>query len=151
MRRIKITAGIIWALVCLVLIIILFPGLSGFSKSVSTLPFMKINPRYTGGEVAYQTISKNCTLVVRKPVFTGLFRERNDGFVQVDWRGKIPDEIKDTVDYGSDGKADFRIMINSKNLKTILEPLNDKVKDLNISTATSYGWCVRVNLMKKLK
>ena len=48
------------------MIIILFPGLNGFSVSVSKLPFMKLNPRYTGGEIAFQIIEESCTLDVRK-------------------------------------------------------------------------------------
>ena len=50
---------------------------------------MKINPNYTGGEVAKQLISEDCTLDIRKPVFDGLFKESKNGFVQIDWRGNI--------------------------------------------------------------
>lgn len=89
------------------MIIILFPGLNGFSVSVSKLPFMKLNPRYTGGEVAFQIIEESCTLDVRKPFFNGLLKERNSGFVQLEWRGKIPEMIKDSIDYNCDGRKDF--------------------------------------------
>jgi hypothetical protein len=60
MKKIKITAGIIWALAGLILILILFPGLTGFSKSLAQLPFMKINPNYSGGEVAFRDIQPAC-------------------------------------------------------------------------------------------
>jgi hypothetical protein len=148
MKKIKIIMGITWAFICLIVIIILFPGLNNFSGAVARLPFMKINPRYSGGDIAEQLVSENCTLVIRKPVFAGLFRERKTGFLQVDWRGNIPDKIADTIDYNLDKIPDFIILIDRKYSKTDINPLNDKVKDISISTPTSYGWAVRVNLVK---
>lgn len=148
MKKVKIIAGIGWAVLCLILIIILFPGLNRFSISVSKLPFMKINPRYTGGEVASQIIEGSCTLDVRKPVFNGFLKERNSGFVQLDWRGSIAGIINDSIDYDGDGKKDFCILVNRKESKTMLEPFNKKVGGVAISTPTSYGWAVRVALRK---
>ena len=148
MKKVKIIAGISWAFFCLILIIILFPGLNSFSFSVSKLPFMKLNPRYTGGEIADQVLSKSCTLNIRKPVFNGFLKERNLGFVQLDWHGTIPDIIKDSIDYNHDGIKDFCVLIDRKNSKTVLDPINRKIKGVLISTQTSYGWAVRIGLIK---
>ena len=148
MKKVKIIAGISWAFFCLILIIILFPGLNSFSFSVSKLPFMKLNPRYTGGEIADQVLSKSCTLDIRKPVFNGFLKERNLGFVQLDWHGTIPDIIKDSIDYNHDGIKDFCVLIDRKNSKTVLDPINRKIKGVLISTQTSYGWAVRIGLIK---
>lgn len=149
MKKAKIIAGICWAFAGLILIIILFPGLNSFSVSVSKLPFMKLNPRYTGGEVTNQIIAENCTLDIRKPVFNGFLKERNSGFVQLDWHGKVPEMINDSIDYDHDGYKDFCIFIDRKNSKTVLNSLNRKVKGVAISTPTSYGWAVRVGLSKE--
>jgi hypothetical protein len=146
MKKVKIIAGISWAFLGLILIFILFPGLNSFSLSVSKLPFMKLNPIYTGGEIARQMITSSCTLDVRVPVFNGFMKEKSSGFVQMDWHGTIPETIKDSVDFDNDGKIDFNILINRKDLKTTIEPFNDKVKKVLISTPTSYGWAVRVGL-----
>lgn len=148
MKKIKIIAGIAWAFICLILIIVLFPGLNSFSSSLAKLPFMKINPNYTGGEVAQSLVMDNCTIDIRRPVFDGLFGERQKGFVQIDWRGEIPAEIIDTIDFDFDNNKDFAISINSKSSETILLPFNNKIRDVGISTPTSYGWAVRVNLKK---
>jgi hypothetical protein len=148
MKKIKIIAGITWAFAALILIIVLFPGLNSFSSSVARLSFMKINPNYTGGEVAGRVVSEGCTLVVRKPVFDGLIGERKNGFVQIDWRGTLPDKINDTVDYNLDGIPDFAIYINRKEFITDLHPVNPSVKNIETSTPTSYGWAVRVGLKK---
>lgn len=148
MKKIKIITGIAWAFICLILIIVLFPGLNSFSSSLARLPFMKINPNYTGGEVAQSLVMDNCTIDIRRPVFDGLFGERQKGFVQIDWRGEIPAEIIDTIDFDFDNNKDFVISINSKSSETILLPSNNKIRDVGISTPTSYGWAVRVNLEK---
>jgi hypothetical protein len=148
MKKIKIITGIAWAFICLILIIVLFPGLNSFSSSLAKLPFMKINPNYTGGEVAQSLVMDNCTIDIRRPVFDGLFGERQKGFVQIDWRGEMPEEIIDTIDFDFDNNKDFAISINSKSSETILLPFNNKIRDIEISTPTSYGWSVRVNLEK---
>ena len=148
MKKFKMIAGITWAFICLIIIIILFPGLNSFSSSAAKLPFMKINPNYTGGEIAQRFITASCTLDIRKPVFDGLLKERKIGFVQVDWRGNIPDEIFDTIDYDLDMIPDFSILIDRNQSKTTLNPINGKVREISISTPTSYGWLVRVELIK---
>jgi hypothetical protein len=148
MKKIKIIAGITWAMAGLVLIIILFPGLNGFSSSAARLPFMRINPNYTGGDAAGQFISEGCTVVVRKPVFDWLIGEKKNGFVQVDWRGNIAEIINDSIDYNLDGIPDFNVQVDRKNLDTRLVSFNPLVKNIEVSTQTSYGWAVRVGLKK---
>jgi hypothetical protein len=90
-----------------------------------------------------------CTLDIRKPVFDGLLKQRKHGFIQLDWRGVLPDEIQDTIDYDLDSVPDFYIRINTKDQTTNLNPFNACIEDVNISTQTSYGWAARVNLRRK--
>jgi hypothetical protein len=149
MKKVKIIAGISWAFFGLILILVLFPGLNSFSVSVSKLPFMKINPRFTGGEVVSHMVAESCTLNIRKPVFNGLFKERNSGFIQLDWRGNLPWKINDTIDYNNDGNIDFCILVDTKKSETSIVPLNKIVKNVILSTPTSYGWSVRVGLLKE--
>ena len=148
MKKVKIIAGITWAFLCLILVLVLFPGLNSFSGSVSKLPFMKLNPRYSGGEVAKQIVTESCTLDIRKPVFNGLFRERDRGFVQLDWRGTLPETINDTIDYNNDGIKDFSVIVKPKDQKTDIKPFNNRVRELITSTPTSYGWALRVEIIK---
>lgn len=149
MKKLKIIAGLAWAFAGLILILILFPGLSSFAGSASRLPFMKINPNLTGGNVARQMISEGCTLDIRKPVFNGLIGERKNGFVQIDWRGNVPETINDTIDYNNDGYSDFSVIINRKESKTELASFSPLVKKIGVSTQTSYGWAIRVELKKE--
>lgn len=148
MKNIKIIAGIAWAVAGLLIIILLFPGLETMSGKLANLPFMKINPNFSGGEVERQLVSPVCTLDIRRPVFDGLFSEKKEGFVQLDWRGKLPGEIEDSIDYNFDSIPDFYIKIDTKQSTTFLKAVNPAVRDINISAATSYGWAVRVNLIR---
>ena len=148
MKKIKIIAGITWAFAGLILIILLFPKLTDLSKSFAQLPFMKINPNYSGGDIVFSDSVAGYKLDIRKPVFDGLLRERNHGFVQLDWRGDIPEIISDTIDYDRDGSNDFLISINTRTPGTEITPIDNKVEGINVSTATSYGWAVRVNISK---
>lgn len=88
-------------------------------------------------------------LFIRKPVFDGLIGERKNGFVQVDWRGNIPEIIIDTLDFNFDGVPDFSVSINRKEIKTEFASLNPYVKKLGISTQTSYGWAIRAELERE--
>jgi hypothetical protein len=151
MKKIKLISGIAWAIICLVVIVILFPGLNNFSASAAKLPFMKINPNYTGGDVAKEIVSQGCTLQIRKPVFDGLIGERNHGFVQIDWKGNVPEKINDTIDFNFDGIPDFTVFIDRKKPETILNPFNTEVGKIGTSTRTSYGWAVRVELRKSVQ
>jgi hypothetical protein len=148
MKKLKIIAGTTWAILCLLLVLILFPGMGSLAGSLAKLPFMKINPNFSGGEVAKHIPHENYETVLRKPVFDGLTGERKRGYVQVDWAGSIPSEIRDTIDYNSDGSPDFFISIDTTLQSTVLTALNGKVGKIRISTPTSKGWSVRVNLVK---
>jgi len=148
MKKARIVMGIFWASAGLIMIVVLFPGLPGFSKGLATLPFMKINPRYSGGTVAFREIMPSCTLVVHKPVFNGLWKERKNGFVQVDWRGNIPEIISDTIDYDMDSSPDFVVRINTGESRSELVSLAGTVETINVSSRVSYGWALRVNLKK---
>jgi hypothetical protein len=148
MKKVKIVAGIIWAILCLIAMIAFFPGFNSLAGSLAKLPFMKINPNMSGGEIAHENIHAGCTLVTHRPVFDGLIKDRKNGFVQVDWRGEVKEEINDTIDYDLNGTPDFSIRINTATADTRLDPLSQDVTGLDVSTPTSYGWVARVRLKK---
>ncbi len=142
------TAGIIWALLCLVVMIIFFPGMAGFSKSLSKLSFMKINPRFNGGEIAFIETHPACTLMIHRPVFDGFFGDRTKGFVQIDWKGQLPAVISDTIDYDKNGTPDFFVNLDVKSNIAEITSINENVVNLDISTPASFGWILRVNLKR---
>jgi hypothetical protein len=148
MKKLKLISGVLWAVLCLVIVLVLFPGLNAISGSFARLPFMKINPNYTGGEIARHIIEADYSIDIRKPVFDGLAGERRKGFVQVDWRGEIPEILSDTIDYDLDDKPDFSISILKSLAKTEIRPISGRVGKVLVSTPASYGWVVRVEVIK---
>ncbi len=148
MKKIKLVSGLIWAFLCLILVLALFPEMNALSGSFARLPFMKINPNYTGGEVVNHIELKNYSINVRKPVFDGLIGERRKGFVQIDWHGSIPDVLDDTIDYDQDKRPDFRIHLSKAKTVTEIETFNSKAGRVITSTPASFGWVVRVEVKK---
>lgn len=148
MKTIKIVAGITWAFLCLIIVIVMFPALNPLAGATARLPFMKINPRYSGGEVVQKQQKGNYSIDIRRPVFDGLLRDKKTGFVQVDWKGELPEQIVDTIDYDGDQANDFIIQVDTLTSQSMITPINQKVKGIEVSTSTSYGWAVRVILMK---
>jgi len=148
MKTLKIIAGLTWAFACLIFIIMLFPSLNPLANKVSMYPFMKINPNYSGGEIVRELNKENYTISIHRTVFDGLVCERKNGFVQIDWRGKLPRVINDTIDFDNDNSKDFIVGIDTTNAKSKITALNSKVRDIEISTKTSFGWAIRVGLVK---
>jgi len=146
MKTLKIIAGLAWAFLCIILIIVLFPALNPLANNVSKYPFMKINPRYSGGEIVREINKDDYTISIHRTVFDGLISNRKNGFIQIDWRGKLPRVINDTIDFDNDNSKDFIVDIDTTNAKSSITALNPKVRDIEISTKTSFGWAIRVGL-----
>lgn len=148
MKTIKIIAGLAWAFLCIILIIVLFPALNPLANNVSGYPFMKINPRYSGGEIVREINKEDYTISIHRTVFDGLISNRKNGFVQIDWRGKLPQHINDSIDFNNDNQKDFVVGIDTTNAKSNITALNPNVREIEISTKTSFGWSIRVGLVK---
>lgn len=148
---IKLRIGYIWAIICVLLIPITFMGNMYFSKQMVKLPFMKVNPVFTGGDIN-KTIEENGLIItIYKPVFEALIGESNNGFVQIKFSSndKLPEKIDMKIDYNNDGRDDFRLIINTHTGATGIEAFNEHVKDIKVSSRVKTDWIVRVNLKKK--
>jgi hypothetical protein len=151
MKKLLTVLGFIWAVLCLIIVLAMFPGLNNCSRQLAKLPFMKINPTFSGGDTASTVFYDNYTLNIHKPVFAALIGESSKGFVQLDWNWKdsIPVVIADSIDYDQDLTPDFIIGIDPSTEKLQLESLNEVVKGIQGSARTRNGWIVRVELEKK--
>lgn len=92
-----------------------------------------INPRLSGGKVI-NTISHNeYNTLIHKIVFDGLFSERKEVFVQIDWTplNSLPENIEEEIDYDGDGKNDFKIVLDTKNCSGKIEAYNSNVVSLD--------------------
>ena len=142
--------GYIWAIICLLLIPASFMGNMYFSKQLAKLPFMKVNPVFTGGVISKTIEDNSLTVSVYKPVFEALIGESSNGFVQVRFsdKDKLPLIIDRKIDYNNDGKEDFRLIINTQTGDTKIESLNNHVDGIKVSSRVKTDWIVRVNLHK---
>ena len=126
----KLKIGYIWAIICVLLIPITFMGNMYFSKQLVKLPFMRVNPVFTGGEINRVIEDNDLTISIYKPVFEALIGESSRGFVQVKFstKDKLPETIDRIIDYNNDGVNDFRLIVNTKTGATGIEPLNSHVE-----------------------
>jgi hypothetical protein len=149
MKKIRIISVYTWAIICMILIPATFMGNAGFSALVAKLPFMKINPVYSGGSIDRSYEKQNLKITVNKPVFESIFGKSKDGFVQIRFspQNSLPSIINDTIDFNHDGSTDFRLIIDTKSGKTFLKALNSNVLGLNVSSKVKNDWIVRVNVL----
>jgi hypothetical protein len=153
MKKLIAILGFIWAAICLLLVLIMFPGLNNFSQQLAKLPFMKINPKFSGGDVATTIEYNTYTMNIHKPVFASLIGESSKGFVQLDWNwtDSIPVRVTDTIDYNMDNKMDFIIGIDPSTEDIQIVSLQNAVREIKASSRTENGWLVRVGLINEGK
>jgi hypothetical protein len=153
MKKLPAILGFFWAVLCLIIVLVMFPGLDSCSRQLAKLPFMKINPTFSGGDTAATVCYENYVLDIHEPVFAALIGESSRGFVQLDWTWKdsIPVVISDTIDYNMDLAPDFIIGIDPSAEKLQIKSLNEIVKGIEASARTENGWIVRVELDRARK
>ena len=147
MKRFLSIPSYIWAIICMVLIPITFIGNDFFANKIANLPFMKVNPIYTGGDSARCFKQDSMTFTINKPVFESLFGTSNKGFVQVKIAGALPELIQSNIDYNNDSVIDFSLNINTLTGDTKVKALSKQVSKLTISSKVKNYWIVRVEIL----
>lgn len=137
-----------WAFFCVLLIPITFVGNYQFASLLAKMPFMKVNPVFTGGEIDRTIEKDSLKIIINKPVFEALIGKSSKGFVQIKFSGnnQLPNIIKQEIDFNNDGSSDFILNINTISNITKLEPLSKNIKGLIISSKVKKDWIVRVRI-----
>jgi hypothetical protein len=150
MKKIRIIPAYIWAAACFILIPVTFIKNDVLAEKLARLPFMKIHPKYSGGEERIAYINNGLHISVFEPVYSGIKGKGSDGFVQVKFAGtnKIPGTINETIDYDLNGDPDFKVSINTADGITSLEKLNIHVQSIQVSSKVKEYWLVRVNVVR---
>jgi hypothetical protein len=99
MLRLKAILGYAWAAAALILAMATFIGSDAFSRAIAGTG-IKINPRFSGGEVDTTIIRNGYRVSVHKPVFEALVGRSRSGFIQVDWK---PDSVAAWFIVANDG------------------------------------------------
>jgi hypothetical protein len=149
MKKIWIFPAYLWASLCIILIPVTFIGNNGLARQLAKLPFMKVNPIYSGGETDRSYNHDSLTITINKPVFEALIGESAMGFVQVRFSAadKLPDNIAEEIDYDNDGKPDFSVSIDTNTGNTGFESLNKDVLSLLVSSKVYDEWIIRIKLI----
>lgn len=149
MIKLKALLGYIIAVLALFVVLATFIGNDFFAKKFVTMTSLKVSPIYTGGEVSKILSLDGYQVKIHKPVFQGLFSDRSDGFVEIDYEGKnIPPIISQNIDFDNDGKDDFYIKYNVKNNKSEFKSLNKNVIALAGIYKVKDSYAVKVTLKK---
>ena len=153
MKKILVILGFTWAVICLLIILIMFPGLDSYSRQMAKLSFMKVNPTLSGGDTARSVVYEDYTLHIHNPVFDALIGESSSGFIQLDWvwNDSIPVPVKDSIDFNMDDHIDFIISIDPQSNQVHLDPLQPHVRDIIAEARLENGWIVRVGLINEKK
>jgi hypothetical protein len=153
MKKLLTIPAYLWAIACLLLIPVTFIGNDSLANKLSKLPFMKVNPLYSGGELSDSIKEQNLDTYIYKPVFEAFIGESREGFVQIRFSPaeKLPDQITKSIDFDNDGTTDFEVNINTRNGETILNPSNPFITKLIISSKVKKDWIVRVGLKNQSK
>jgi hypothetical protein len=149
MKKLFLFPAYTWAFICVFLMPITFIGNDYFAHKIIRLPFMKINPVYSGGDTVRSYKQDSIIITINKPVFESLIGKSPRGFVQVKFSGvkHLPAFICSTIDYDNDGKPDFSLNINTLNNDTKLKVFSKYVLELGVSSQVKDYWIVRIKVL----
>ena len=109
---------------------------------------LKLSANWSGGEVARTIDHGTYRTEIHRPVFDALIGERGEGFVQVAWRPPeaLPALITEDIDADADGRADFRVELDTAARQATLTRYSPGVLDLEGVFRLSETLAIRVNL-----
>jgi hypothetical protein len=150
MRKILSIPAYLWAVACFILIPVTFIKNDTFAAKLAKLPFMKVHPVYSGGDLNQQYDRDGLHIAVNKPVNATASGRGKKEMVQVTFSadGQLPEIIDQTIDYDFDNTPDFAVTIHTANGETKLTPLVPAVKSLWASSKMKEFWVIRINLEK---
>ena len=150
MKKLSIIPAYIWAAACFILIPVTFIKNDALAEKLARLPFMKIHPKYSGGDERMAYIKNGLHVSVFEPVFSGIKGKGSDGFVQVKFAGTntMPATINEAIDYDLNGVPDFNVSVNTADGATTLEKLNNRVQSIQVSSKVKDYWLIRVNVVR---
>lgn len=149
-KKLKATLGYVMAAAAFIIVIVTFVGNDALSPIFARATGMTVSPRYSGGEVIRTVDHGTYKSLIHRPVFDGLFSDRADGFIQVNWYGQPPwpRKIEEAVDYDSDGIVDFTVTLDTQNLTADLSTQNSSVTGIGKTYRLDRGFAVRISLHK---
>ncbi len=153
MNKIKKILGYTIAISYPIIFILAIISYNLYAKKFVEATGLKISPWYSG-DIVIKTIDHDGYKTrIHKPVFQGFITERKFGFVQIDWViiNKIPDIIKESIDFDFDTKIDFYIEYNIKDNKAYIQSLNTDVIGIKGNYKLENSYIARIKLKNPKK
>jgi len=152
MSRIRACLAYAWAFMAGPIVVAAFFGMPFFASKLVAVTGLHVHPLFTGGEVAQTIDHERYQTLVHRPVFDGLIGQRSTGLVQVKWQpgdANLPETLDEQIDFDQDGKADFRVQLNTRTDVTTLEPLDRRVLSAEEIIRVGNTRILRVNLRNR--
>ena len=150
MARLKSVLGYTVAALCIPIMIavVLGPRVAPLGQAFISATGLKTSANWTGGEVVQTLEHGTYQTDVHRPVFDALIGEHKKGFVQVAWRPPeaLPARIDEEIDADADGRADFRIELETATKQASLTPYSPNVIELQGVYDLEETLAVRVRL-----
>lgn len=120
LNRVKNVTGYLWMIASVAVAVMLFSSIGTWEKRLVDGTGIKVNTKYTGGEVLSTVDHVTYHTIIHRPVFEDPPGGSKKGFIQIDWmqkgtsvRGPLPATIEEHFDYDHDGKTDFTILLDT--------------------------------------
>lgn len=156
MKKIKTLLGISAAVMASFIVLAVFMGSEPLSQALARLPFMKVDPLLTGGEVVmtYPLETSGGTLEVRlhEGIFRAFIGTPQAGYRQVDFvpgEGcELPPVIVSSLDLDDDGVAEVSVRIDTATGKTDIEGEDRECYKLSASARVKERWVIRIGMRR---
>jgi hypothetical protein len=151
MRIVKSVIGYAWGACAVLIVLASFIGSDYFSHKLAEATNVTISPWFSGGEVMATMEHGAYRALVHRPVFHGLFSERDTGFIQIQWepREALPATVKEAIDYDGDGRTDFTITLDTTTGRAALSGQSPSVVSIEGTYKLKKGWAARVVLSRE--
>jgi hypothetical protein len=152
-NKIKSFLGYSWAIIAVPLAFVLSISIINIINNSAVIKNITTSSRITGGETDRIIKMDGYDIAIHKPVFEGVFSERKNGFIQVDFISidNLPEIINAYIDYNNDLKNDFYLILNTKTNKIMLKALTDNVGKLTHENVIAFDKkrVIRVKIKNK--
>jgi len=151
MQKLRSIFGYSVAVIAIPVILATFIGMNFWSEKLVDVTGLTITPWFNGGEVVRTIEHGEYRTLIHREVFDGLIKEKNVGFVQLDWEpiNKVPSQLVEEIDYDNDGTIDFKIEFYTRNVKAIIKEDSSEVGKLTHCYKLRDRYMIRVELNKK--
>lgn len=102
---------------------------------------LRVNPEFSGGEIARQIEHGTYRLAVYSPVRRSSPLQRVGPFIQMTWTpvSGLPANVSDDVDLDGDGAADVRVAFSPDASVVDVTPLNGRYRAMRSRGVTSFS------------